>query len=65
MVYINRELQEKRFDYPNFFDVTVPIDATDEVIKQKIQQYLALFDTKLVRGKNSSDMGVFGQLVPK
>ncbi|MEI6711933.1 MAG: hypothetical protein WCK88_07340 [bacterium] len=65
VVYVNRDLQEKRFDYPNVFDINVPIDATDEVIKQKIQQYLSAFDTKLVPGKNTADMGVFSQLVPK
>lgn len=46
-MYINRQVQEKRFDYPNVFDIQIPIDATDAVIKQKIQQYLRTFDVKL------------------
>jgi hypothetical protein len=41
VVYVNKNRQEKRLDYPNVFDIQIPIDATDETIKQKIQQYLA------------------------
>lgn len=64
VVYVNREIQEKRFDYPNVFDIQIPIDATDEVIKQKIQQYLRTFDEKLEPEKNLPPLGVFSQLVP-
>lgn len=65
VAYINRNLQEKRFDYPNVFDISVPLDATDEFIKKKIQEYFASFDTALTPGKDVSSMGVFSQLVPK
>lgn|GEM_PF-3587744 len=65
VVYINRNLQEKRFDYPNVFDITIPIGATDDEIKQKIQQYLRSFDAKIDSSENVADMGVFAQLVPK
>jgi len=64
-VYINRDLKEKRFDYPNIFDISVPLDATDEFIRKKLQEYLLPFDTALIPGKNVSAMGVFAQLVPK
>lgn len=64
MVYLNRDVQEKRFDYPNVFDIQIPIDATDESIKQKIEQYLRSFDEKLLSERRTSDLGVFSRLVP-
>ncbi len=51
-------------DYPNVFDIKISVDATDEEIKQKIQQYLRSFDEKIESEKNPVDMGVFSHLIP-
>jgi len=64
VVYVNREIKEKRFDYPNVFDIRIPIDATDDTIKQKIQQYLRAFDEKVASENTTTDLGVFSQLIP-
>ncbi len=65
VLYVNRDLQEKRFDYPNVFDITMPVGASDKEIKQKIHEYLRTFDTQLSPLKEQKDMGVFAHLVPQ
>lgn len=42
--------------YPNIFDISVPIDATDEAIRAKILAYLGSFDALLVPGKDVSNL---------
>lgn len=65
VVYIDRDLKERQINYPNMYDIQFPIDATEALIQQKIQQYLDVFEKKMQPWKTVSDMGVFSFLVPK
>jgi hypothetical protein len=56
VLYVDRNLQEKRLNYPNVFDIVVPIDATDDVIRSKILTYFSAFDSLLVPGKSTASL---------
>lgn len=56
VLYIDRNIQEKRFSYPNVFDISVPIDATDDVIRTQILAYLSTFDALLIPGKDTASL---------
>lgn len=65
IAYLGRDLKEKRFDYPNVFDIQIPLGSTDDEIKTKIRQYLTIFDEKMLSQRDSWDLWVFQVLIPK
>ena len=56
VLYVDRNLQEKQLNYPNVFDISVPVDATDESIRTKILAYLSTFDSLLTPGKDTASL---------